>query len=290
MLRYLMVVAFCVCSSAACTEEYVVKRGDTLTAIAQSHGVSVAEILRANGTYLLQKYGRVCGKKSAAYRESETRKGFFCNERKVARDPVHANTLMAGWSLSMPANEPTSKQITDVVRTVSARSVALVVDATGSMGGNIQRVANEYQAALRMFGKSVSGVWFFADGKVWSVESDRFVERYHPSGSFENTSQALAVATAARPELIILITDEPGDDWDDAPGTNGVPVIAHCLPENGNLSGVYTCSSTLRALVMRVPGSVYMEGDTQDQRASATVPPVRRIVPVTPSLPFDVGK
>lgn len=253
-------------------EPYIVKRGDNLTAIARGLNTSVRDMLVANGPYLLGKYEKTCAKKSTSYRRSPTRRGYFCNDAKVSREPVHANTLMAGWKLHVPV-AAASSEITSIVQTSKGRRVALVVDATGSMGGNVQRVADEYRAALVSFGRDIIGVWLFSDGRVWQVKAEQLAA-LPTNGEVENTYTALLEAQRSHPDLIVLVTDEPGDDWPSGAITVTAPVIAHCLPEGGD--GDYTCEPTLKRLVA-VTGGTYVRGS--DSHAASQKPAPANVAP-----------
>lgn len=112
-------------------------------------------------------------------------------------------------------------------------------------------------------------------------------------GNVENTYGALQKAQESSPDLIVLITDEPGDDWPSGAMAKFSPIIAHCLPEGGD--GEYSCAPTLKRLVAATPGSRYVEGVSQAApRAtsditpgSGTVPPVKRVHPTTPPAAND---
>lgn len=290
--RFILAALFALgLSLAAHAETYTVKRGDVLIRIAAAHGVSVQDMLIANGEYLIGKYREVCGKKPPAYVNSPTRRGYFCNDAKKSREPVHANTLKAGWQLTIPP-KTASATVEQVIASTPGKRVALVVDATASMGGNIGRVAVEYRIASQTYGKSIVGVWFFADGEVWLGKPDDLLA-LPTRGNIENTYGALQKAQESSPDLIVLITDEPGDDWPSGAIAKFAPIIAHCLPEGGD--GEYSCAPTLKRLVAATPGSRYVQGVSQAtplassdiSAGSGTVPPVKRVRPSTPPAQTD---
>lgn len=291
MGRFLSVmIGWLMLAGAAPAETYTVKRGDVLLRIAQAHDVSVQDMLIVNGEYLISRFRETCGKKPAAYVHSTTRRGYFCNEAKKSREPVHANTLVAGWKLTIPP-KTASRAIEQIIAIAPGKRVALVVDATASMGGNIARVAIEYKIASQAYGKSVVGVWLFADGEVWQVKPDDLLA-LPTRGNIENTYGALLKAEESSPDLIVLITDEPGDDWPSGPYAKFAPIIAHCLPEGGD--GEYSCAATLKRLVAGTPGSRYVQGTSRPAQAtsdvvvgSGRVPPVKRVHPVTPPPATD---
>jgi hypothetical protein len=261
-------------------EEYTIKRGDTLRKIVQQqnvgreHPFTVDELLIANPE-LLQRSLENCASKSDAYRTSATRTGYFCNEVRPGKYEVGANSIVAGWKVRIPsASAPV--EVAATIASVPGRRIALVVDATGSMSGNIGLLADQYRSAIRQHGKEVVGVWLFADGKVWTVRAENFLSEYKTGGGIENTYAALVEANRLRPDAIMLFTDEPGDDWPmDGRFAIAAPVFAHCLPQHGG--AVHTCGPTLQKLVRAVPGSRYIAVAHEPliaNRQQANVPPV----------------
>lgn len=228
---------------------HTVKSGEFLVAIANKYqNVGWEEILLANESFLKTKYDEVCGKKSQSYRSRPSRRGLFCNDRY--RRP-YGNTLMPGWQLIIPAGTA-PPEIEDVVSQSTGHQIAIVIDDTGSMGNDIQTVSQFYAAAVRKHGKEIIGIWLYADGQVRRYEANGTVS-FQRAGGHENTYGALKAAAQAQPDTIILVTDEPGDDWrwPVGVGTMGLPpVVATCLPENGT----YECAGNLQRLVKEVGG------------------------------------
>lgn len=269
--------------TTASADSYHVQRGDTLTSIARMHNMDVQDVILRNAEFLLDRYRAVCGTKSVQYTKSATRRGYFCNDN---RHTSHANTLLAGWKIELPTKEAAASIVEEVTK-LPWRRVALVVDATGSMQGNIQHVADHYRAALSRLGKHISGIWLFSDGRVWQVSQHTFLSDYKPTGRIENTYSALLEASKSNPEGIVLITDEEGDDWPrDWRLAHLPPVLAHCLQVQG--SGPHLCEPTLTMLTRLVPGSRYVRGLSlsqqplaQEQKVLPKAVPIELVVPPT---------
>ncbi len=230
---------------------YEVEHADYLIKIAETQKVSWEEILLLNETFLKEKYDKVCAHKSAKYKNRK--KGHYCNER-FARP--YGNTLQAGWILTMPSAEQAPTKIAEAIRESTGSRIAIVVDDTGSMQDNRHEVAAFYASAVKAYGKSLVGVWLYADGKVRRYVDSGSVQ-FLNQGGHENTWGALREAAKEHPDTIVLVTDEPGDDWPQSFQKGDVPpVIAHCLSEYG---GHISCRSTLTHLVSIVGGK-YVEG------------------------------
>lgn len=151
-------------------------------------------------------------------------------------------------SCQTDACRPTEDAIGQIVSELPAeKSVGLVIDDTKSMDdpGDREAVAGIYQQALRKYGHMLSGYWLFGEHQVRSFSRNPVFQRL---GGYENTFQALQEA-GKRADLLILITDEPGDDLEDAGNAILKPIVVHCL---GN------CLN-LRSLAERSHGC-YIEG------------------------------
>ncbi|MBX4204955.1 MAG: LysM peptidoglycan-binding domain-containing protein [Candidatus Doudnabacteria bacterium] len=221
---------------------HVVRRGEFLKSIApQYRNVSWESILLANEPYLKGKYLETCEPFSASYTNNSRRRGLFCNDRFHR---PYGNTLKPGWTLAIPAGtapqdvEQTVKDYTD-----SGDDVSIVIDDSGSMAEDRRTVAQFYLAALQKHGRNIEAVYLYVDGSVRRLEVPKDIEsEMHTSGNIENTYEALRTAAGDRPDKIILITDEPGDDWPaDFGGMKLPPVIATCLADHG----YHACESTL---------------------------------------------
>jgi hypothetical protein len=227
-----------------------VRRGEFLKSIALQHGVWWEEILLANERFLRAKYDEVCA--DFKRRNVPGRKGLFCNDRY---NRPYGNTLLPGWTINVPLMDAPEPINAAVVRT--GERVAIVIDDTGSMQEDRSIVAQLYLAALRQHGRTLVGVWMYADGEVREYDAgsvrtwtrEQLQQELQTAGNVENTYGALRMAKRANPDSIILITDEPGDDW---PSTIqfDVPVVATCLPDRGN----YTCEGTLQDLARNSGG------------------------------------
>lgn len=227
---------------------YVVKNGDSLIKIGEEHKVSWQEMLLLNEQLLKDKYDRVCAPKSKSYRNRK--KGWYCNDAKDERP--YGNTLQAGWELRIPSTV-VPKTIDAAVQASVGKRIAIVVDDTGSMLDDRRDVAAFYANASAKYKKDLVGVWLYSEGQVRRY-TDAGSVQFLASGGHENTWGALQAAAAAKPDTIILVTDEPGDDWP-AQITGIPPVIAHCLPTHGTMD----CEHTLRILVKAV-GGAYISG------------------------------
>lgn len=230
--------------------EHVVSRGEFLNYIADNYRVHRATMLLANEEYLKAEYDRICGDKPSAYRNNPRRRGLFCNDQY--RRP-YGNTLVPGMRLLIPiASAPL--QIQEVVAKSTGQEVALVIDETGSMGNDIATVSNFYSAALYDQEKELIGIWLYSDGQIRKVDPAGFVEDYNPGGQRENTYGALKAAADVNPDTIVLVTDEPGDDWPWL-WRWGRPlflpkVVATCLPDQGS----FLCEDSLKRLAAKTGG------------------------------------
>ncbi|QQG37512.1 MAG: LysM peptidoglycan-binding domain-containing protein [Candidatus Kaiserbacteria bacterium] len=246
---------FVFASVASANETYTVKPGNNLIWIAKQVGVSWQAMLLANEEDLKQKYERICGNLSDEFRNRTENKGrlkggkYFCNDNYMR---AYGNTLQPGWTLEIPAAiAPATVEKT--VSEIKGDRIALVIDDTGSMSNKREETANFYLAAIKKFEKKIVGVWLYANGKVRKYEAGGV--KFSTRGNYENTFGALEEAAKEKPDAIILVTDEPGDDWNWG-RVNVLPrVVAHCLPDYGTA----TCRENLQRLVKETRGR-YIEG------------------------------
>lgn len=227
-----------------------VVEGDFLRKIADKHKVSWEAVLLLNEDFLKKNYEKVCTKMGDKYRNNAHRSGVFCNDRY---NRAYGNTLMPGWQLKIPATTAPAT-INQAVSQIQGKRVALVIDDTGSLGNDRQLVSEWYLAAFRTHNKNIIGVWLYADGQVRHYTDSAGVQ-LKTMGNFENTHGALRVAAVEKPDSIILVTDEPGDDWMWPAVRNLPPVVAHCLPDRATIS----CEPNLRRLAVETHGQ-YMSG------------------------------
>lgn len=233
--------------------EHEVKSGEWLRLIADNYGIGWEAILLTNEGFLKKKYEEICPNFSTKIREKKGRKGLFCNDEY--RRP-YGNTLMPGWILKIPPKKAPDK-ISHAVERIHGKRVALVIDDTGSMSQDRNVVSQYYLAAIRSQNKKIVGVWLYSDGRIRKYEANGVLD-LNTHGRFENTHGALKAAATERPDGIILVTDEPGDDWKWSQVKQLPPVVAHCLKETssnaGNHSTGYTCRSNLQKLAKITKG------------------------------------
>ncbi len=262
ILTALAVIVLTFGSANAGETEYRVRRGDNLIAIAKAHQVDWQSMLYANEDYLKQKYEEVCGLLSERFRQRTGNPGrakggqMYCNDRY---NRPYGNTLRPGWRLAIPTSTAPAA-VEQIVSNIKGERIALVIDDTGSMGDKRQETALFYLAALRKFDKKIAGLYLFAGHEVRKYEAGGvktltdIQKMMETRGSRENTHQALREAATERPDTIILVSDEPGDDWSWDEVSKLPPVIAHCLP---SLAG--DCRPNLQRLA-RVTRGQYVEG------------------------------
>ena len=249
MLAVLLIMCQTVAGFAA-NKVHMVRRGQFLQWIAGQHNVSWPAMLLANESFLQTKYNEVCGDLSNNFRHRKgdrgTHKGglFYCNDRFVR---PYGNTLRPGWNLVVPT-EVAPASIGALVAQIKGDKIALVIDDTGSMNDDRQRVSQFYLAAIRQYGKRLTGVWLYADGQVRRYEAGGV--RFITNGNIENTFGALTEAVKSKPDAIVLVTDEPGDDWNWNALTGMPPVVAHCLPDQGQAF----CQQNLQRLAQETHG------------------------------------
>lgn len=235
---------------AARKGEHVVKRGQYLQWIASRYDVGWEAMLLANEDFLRERYGEVCNRLSQKFRNRQrdrgTRKGglYYCNDQF---NRPYGNTLRPGWRLAVPAATAPA-QIDDVVADMKGNRIALVIDDTGSMSDDLEKVGEFYLAALRKYKKQLVGVWLYADGQVRKYEAGGV--RFFAEGQLENTFGALSEAAREKPDIIVLVTDEQGDDWRWPLVGRLPPVVAHCLRDRQeNL-----CQDNLQRLAKQTQG------------------------------------
>ena len=228
-----------------CQTEHVVKPGEFLRYIAAKHNVDAELVILANRAELVKRYDETCGELPEQYRTSTERRGTFCNDNYRR---AYANTLRAGWKLCIPASD-VPKSIEQVVAGTPGQEAVLVIDDTGSMGDDRTTVAALYHQALTKHGRDVVGIFMYADRKVSRVTN---IGDAQVSGDFENTFEAIQTAVReAGPDIVYLITDEPGDDWPEQLENLGFPtVVATCLQDDG----VYACEEPLKRLAVATNG------------------------------------
>ncbi len=232
-----------------------VRRGENLTEIADRYKIGVESMMLANERYLQGRYKTACDDLSRNFRNRRRDRGtsggglFYCNDR--FRRP-YGNTLQSGWRLAVPSGI-SSQSVSEAVSRIRGNRIALVIDDSGSMTNDRERVAQFYLAALRQYGKRLTHVWLYADGKVRRYEGGNV--EFLTSGTYENTYGALTAAAQEHPDAIVLVTDEPGDDWNWQGATGLPPVVGHCLADQGRTE----CAGTLRQLA-RVTQGQYLTG------------------------------
>lgn len=248
-----LLIAVVACLEASSSPKtYKVKKGQFLKWIAQQQNVSWEAMLLANESFLANKYKEVCDDLSGNFRRRDSNRGsrkgglYYCNDNYVR---PYGNTLRPGWTLNIPSeSSPTS--INQTVSEIKGDKIALVIDDTGSMNDDRQQVSEFYLAAIRQYGKHLSGVWLYSNGRVRKYEAGGV--HFYTSGDRENTFGALREAAKEKPDAIILVTDEPGDDWQWGEVHNLPPVIGHCLDQS-------FCAENLQRLARETHGRYVFE-------------------------------
>jgi len=223
---------------------YQIRRGDNLMDLAKGMSIDWEQILLSNEEMLKAKYEIIChGAKPAPQR------GMYCND---GYNRPYSNTLQVGWRIKIPSQD-VPNQIKTAVQNMRGNSIALVIDDTGSMGNDRREVGAFYTAAISQYGKKLAGIWLFSNGEVRKYAAGGV--QFFNHGRYENTYGALKEASLTRPDAIVLVTDEHGDDWPAGGVQKGeLPkVIAHCLPERG----MFKCEPSLHALAT-VTGGTYV--------------------------------
>ncbi len=208
---------------------HVVQKGEFIIKIAQQKNVPWESIVLLNEETLRANVEKRCTNFSTAYTDNARRHGHYCNNRvrdAQGRSLVYANTLQPGDELLIPT-KTLIPQIRTAVNHVSGNRIVIVIDDTGSMSNDRLRVTSAYLQAVRDSGKQIARVLVFADHGIRELDLEQPV--FQAMGSFENTRAAVERANAFTPDAIVLVTDEPGDDWEDLSDLKSVPVIAHSL-------------------------------------------------------------
>jgi len=213
------------------TVTYIVEPGDSIIGtIAPKHHVPWEAIAVVNEARLAQINADRCDKLSDRYTKNRRRTGHYCNETVVigGKPMVDLNTLQPGDELVIPL---TSHPVVDtVVTNILGNSIAIVIDDTGSMTEDLVQVSAWYMRASEQFGKNITTVVLYADGHVRQF-TDTGEVTFTTNGSLENTRNALETAAASHPDAIVLVSDEPGDDWNGFSNLDLPPVYAHSLEE-----------------------------------------------------------
>jgi LysM repeat protein len=215
--------------------EHTVKAGEYIISIASQYNVPWESIVLANEETLKANTTKYCANRSDSYTHSRGRRGHFCNYRvfdEKGQPLVYANTLMPDDVLKIPSRTA-PEQIQNAVSAVRGKRVVVVIDETGSMGGDDgvddrARVSAWYLQAIKNADKEIVRVVMFAQGNLRELDASEMEFQTH--GGFENTRHALEhAANKFHPDAIVLVTDEPGDDWADSKTLHLPPVIAHSL-------------------------------------------------------------
>lgn len=225
-------------AAPAGSTQYVVQKGDYIVKIGADLGVPWESIFLANEQALSDRAEARCGKLSPGYTNSRKRKGHYCNERLTfnGKEMVGPNSLQPGDALVIPSAVASAAptNITSAVDSIKGDSVVLVIDDTGSMSEDRRTVSTWYMAQIAGRGKRVVKVILYADGYVRELDPKGQIDM-NTTGNMENTRSALETAASYKPDAIVLVTDEPGDDWNGFSGIESLPpVVAHSLDSTSN--------------------------------------------------------
>ncbi len=221
LLRLAGALGLTLVAHAAVAEDYTVQRGDSIVAISHRNKISPMSVILANQEYLEDKYDETCGKRSDAFRKRTGPRtasqggSYFCNDTKAR---PFANTLKPGWLLEIPSTA-TPPSINSTVEQIKGNHIAIVIDRTESMSDKIKDVAIFYVNALQKYERNITGVFLFTGYDVQRLNTSgvktvaEAIKAMNTEGGRENTHQALMKAAEDKPDAIILITDEQGDDW-----------------------------------------------------------------------------
>jgi hypothetical protein len=213
--------------------EYRVQSGDFLIKIAADHATPWQSVLVLNEGVLADLADERCGKLRGRYTKSKRRKGYYCNEMLSYQGKriVHANSLKPGDMIRF-LKEAAPVSISEAVAAVSGKNIVVVVDDTGSMSDNRQQVTAWYLNVIEKSGKEIRKVILFADGEVRELNAGKV--EFQTVGEVENTRAALERAMTYNPDAIVLVSDEPGDDWRGFKDLKLVPVIAHSIDRSAD--------------------------------------------------------
>lgn len=236
---------------------YEVKRGEFIISIAIKLGVPWESIMVANEKDLAQRAAERCAKLPESYRKKPGRRGHYCNELVTigGKPMVAPNSLQPGDVLQIPSiTAPVAIQ--KAIENAKGDRIVVVIDETGSMAGDDgvddrERVSSWYLQAVRNSGKQIVKVILFAEGHIRELESTGW--NIQPRGGYENTRAALERAATHRPDAIVLLTDEPGQDWRGFQNLNLPPVIAHSLHSSADANLAY---------VARLTGGAFLRSHT----------------------------
>lgn len=220
--------------------DHTIKPGEYIITVAAKYGVPWQSVVEANFAMLTDRarLDKLCGNLSAKYRRSAGRRGHFCNELVVVggQRMLGPNTLQVGEVIRVPT-VMTPPEVQASVARIPGTRVVIVVDDTGSMQDDHRTVMQWYIQAAQS--KNVVRVLTYADNHVRVYDNAGGVQ-FQTVGQIENTRAALERAMDFNPDMIVLVTDEPGDDWRNFKNLKLAPVIAHSLhPDaDGNLRTV----------------------------------------------------
>ncbi|NQV11744.1 LysM peptidoglycan-binding domain-containing protein [Candidatus Uhrbacteria bacterium] len=230
------------------TKTHVVVPGDSLAKIADQYdSVTFLDLEFQNETALKALYDERCTQLREGYRVRRNGKR-YCNDRFPN---AWANSLKPGDRIVVPV--PSAPEMIHQIIKDAKPPIAFVIDDTGSMSNDRQVVTQWYLSASTQEDKEIVGVFMYADNGVrrYTPEGTEFLTM----GQVENTHGALKEARKTRAKTIVLVTDEPGDDWNWSTVGDLPEVVAHCLPDFDQ----YTCETNLERLV-GVTGGQYVRG------------------------------
>lgn len=203
--------------------EYTVKPGDFLIKIADDHQLPWQALMLENEPILAQNAkdcydlpaDYVAGQREVKKRgkvKKVERSGYYCNSAMTleGQPMISANSLEPGDVLHIPIAAPPA-YVASAVASLDGQNIVIVVDDTGSMSEERQQVSAWFMAATENSGKSITKVVLYADGNVRELEPSGV--EFLTSGQMENTCGALLTALGYNPDAIVLVSDEPGDDW-----------------------------------------------------------------------------
>ncbi len=208
--------------------EYTVRQGDFIVKIAQAKGVPWESLIIANERELNDRASRRCSKLSERYTKDPNRDGHYCNSLLVyhGRHMVSFNSLQPGDTLHIPSTS-TPVAVRESIKNIKGNKIVVVIDDTGSMTDDRERVSSWYLQEIKNSGKQIARVILYADGYYRELNEGNV--DFRVSGTYENTRGALELASRYHPDAIVLVSDEPGDDWRNFSGLHLPPVIAHSL-------------------------------------------------------------
>lgn len=234
---------------------YIVRQGEFIIAIAKAQGVPWESIIVANERELAERASERCTKLSESYTKRAGRRGHYCNSLifVAGRPMVNANSLQPGDLLQIPSvTAPVAIQ--NAITNVKGNRIVVVIDDTGSMNDDRERVSSWYLQAVKNSGKQIVRVIMYADGLVRELDAGNV--NFLSSGGMENTRSALERAASYTPDAIVLLTDEPGDDWNSFQDLRLPPVIAHSLDPSADANLIYVARLTGGSLLTSHVGPI----------------------------------